>query len=905
MEVDFSSASPIGVDSNNNPNLSITDDAISVDFNNVQPLTEQGRQDKPLGLTQEVENIPEDPLEYGFQLKNSGTRAGSRIYSKLKEKYPDISEKEAVDIAFRDTSLSKSVQTAEKLGQQKMAYAQGLNSSIEDIYRNVTETEEQGEQFTRGQYQLVGEALKKEGIASDYNTVDGSFTTPDGATVEMKDPSFLQSLKVNGYEALFGTVAGIVSGIATRSPKVGLGAGAVGAMAGKSLDLLDIEEELGIKIDTPRRIKKIGLAGVEDVVFAYVGGKGIEYASQYAKSIYNTITDPALKKVLLQGEATLSDTKDYFVREFGVSEEEVGLIEENYRKLTAKGNLTEEEKIKALVLAQDEKGAVRTTADFFNEDVLTQLRKDENAIVDSFLDSVNIKGGEDLQYFSNVVRNKLDGLSQNYGDIKNAIIENYSDIVKIKPEQMNAMKKAYQEYTSVKGIPPAESVIEQLDKGVTKGLDFDELIKLRIGLGQATINTAKKGTNKQTVGSIKGFIDDLIYQSVKERNPADADVIKELWQTANKGYASKQLLELKQLLGKSKGGNEANWISNAFLKMADREMSTEMLPEYVGSVDITKTGSAVFNQLKEVVGQDAMENIEKSIIKASIDLSENELPVALKNIKGFDFSTEAGQQLKKRLQTISDTMPTTKLKNIVNTYIEGNTGGIMTDNLIAKARWFGIGKIWKKALKRTPFGAKERIFEKAGDALKTPISIADLQVTTNDALKFAFEEESKILKKKIKYIQSKKLDTPNIKENNDLMIERTKLVTQLKQLQEARMKLNKVTPELEKKARTAQLKTNRADLTVQKAEERIDKMEGRLTRLSAKYNKKPSSELSSEIQRLTKDIELSEKDLSLKRQTHSKAREEFDSLGVDVEKLNEFSPELKPVTQPKVTSKTE
>lgn len=109
----------------------------------------------------------------------------------------------------------------------------------------------------------------------------------------------------------------------------------------------------------------------------------------------------------------------------------------------------------------------------------------------------------------------------------------------------------------------------------------------------------------------------------------------------------------------------------------------------------------------------------------------------------------------------------------------------------------------------------------------------------------------------------------------------------------------------QKEARDVQIKVNSADLAIQKQEDKLFEMEERLSKYENNYVDKPSDALESRIQRLEKQISLANKDLEIKIQKHSKYKETYDKLSVDIEDMNLFNPMRKKVSRPKVTSKTE
>jgi len=495
-----------------------------------------------------------------------------------------------------------------------------------------------------------------------------------------------------------------------------------------------------MKTTTQAAIAEGGLATVtaigENKTYSEAGVSGILSATgtkvvgEVLTGVAKIIDDPAMIKNIVTGKASDKQTLAHLTKASGETEDALNGFYQKYAEATSKNfnELTPIDKIQAIVKNSEAGGTFRTEAEYFGEDVLAKTNLFEHKIEELF--SRNLKG-------ANIPADKLDsflrGASKNYGEIQDALISNFDTRVMIPKEGLEGLKIALRNASNNQNSTMITRVLEDLDKGAKEALPLESMFQLKRDLNSLNL----VGVQGFKGGKVGDFIEELTNKHFMSKGQEEGTLATKLWKQANTRYSQKKAIE-----------NGDNWLTTLIQKKKGQDISNDDFANAINSQ--TERGAAKFNQLKEFIGEDGTAQVEKQIIKDIFSKKEG-LNSSLQYIKGFEFVTEEGKQLRSELIRLEGAIPKESSIKLLQRAIGGKDGGSVgfSDNLISKAKYSVIGKTYNAILTRMPSATQERAFRNLGDVLKDGIGDMKVNIKKDPTLQKAFDDEIVSLRKDI------------------------------------------------------------------------------------------------------------------------------------------------------------
>ena len=434
------------------------------------------------------------------------------------------------------------------------------------------------------------------------------------------------------------------------------------------------------------------------------------------------IDDPAIIKNIVSGKASDKQTLDYLIRSSGETEQALNGFYSNYAEAVGKNvnELNEVDKMLAIVKNSESGSKFKTEAEYYGEGILAKTNYFENQIKNLFdkeLQGASIPADK-LNEF-------LKGASKNYAEIKDTLVGNFDTDIFIPKASLDNMVKALRNASTVQTDSTVNKVISQLQEGVDTPLGIEELLNLKKDINALNLSGVKGFKQDE----VRSYIDNLVEAHFNKAGKEEATLANKLWGQANARYAQKKALE-----------SGDNWVAELILKKGKEKISTDDFANAVMSQK--ERGAYSFNQLKDFIGEDATAEVEKQIIK-NIFEKEDGLNSSLEYIRGFDFITESGKQLRSELIRLEGVIPKESSIKLLQRFIGSKDVGSVgwSDNLVNKFKYSVIGKTYSAIMTRMPSATPERAFRTLGDRLKKGVGDIKINIKEDPSLQKAFEDE--------------------------------------------------------------------------------------------------------------------------------------------------------------------
>jgi len=460
----------------------------------------------------------------------------------------------------------------------------------------------------------------------------------------------------------------------------------------------------------------------EAVTSGVFSALGTKVGGELLTGVAKIIGDPAIVKNLWSGKASDKQALDYLVKASGETEGKVNEFYSLFAEATGKNfdELTPVDKMQAIVKNSEAGSKFKTEAEYYGEDVLAKTHFFEQQVQELF--DVELKGAD-------IPAKKLDdflqGASENYGKIKDTIIDNFDTDIFIPKKGLDSIVKALRNASTNQNNVTIDRVIGQLEGGTDTPLGIEELMNLKKDMNSLNLS----GVKGWKAGEVGSYIDNLVDAHFMKAGKKEGKLATKLWKQANVRYAQKKAIE-----------EGDNWLTTLIQKKGSEDITTDDFANSVLKQD--ERGAAKFNQLKEFIGEDGTAEVEKQIIKNIFEKKEG-LNSSLEYIQGFDFVTAEGKQLRDELIRLEGVIPKKDsiklLQSFIGTKDVGSVG--WSDNLIAKFKFSIIGKAYNAILTRLPSATPERAFRTLGDRLKEGVEGIKIDIKKDPSLQKAFSDE--------------------------------------------------------------------------------------------------------------------------------------------------------------------
>ena len=474
----------------------------------------------------------------------------------------------------------------------------------------------------------------------------------------------------------------------------------------------------------------------------------IEDTFNYAKNLASTLKN---------GKATTKDAYDFLIKASGETNQAINSFNKEYAKAIGKSikELTEEDKVMAILNNSEVGSKVKLQAEYYNEFALSAQHNLEESMKQMIK---NRTDDGDIELPIVQFREYLKESGDLYGELKDILIKNFNDKIMINPNDIEGLKNTILKSSmTVDDTVVAKRIIKQLEDGVENGISVEDLIPMKSDLNSLNL----KSTKAYKAGQIGNFIDSNIKEGV-------GDEAYELWKEVNKRYSAKKISESENPLGKIfmqselVGGKTGYSSGNQIAKKL---------------ISMNQAGYRTFNDMRQLLGEDAMASVEKGIIKELLKRNKD-LGKVVEQLDNYNFSTVEGRNIQAGIDELKGLIPTTDASRLlVKASEQKASNNAWSDNIFSRFKYKFIGKLYNSTMKRLPEGEAERAFTKIGDIMKDAKRYKKIETLTGKALQEAFEEEQKLLKQRIKDLKSNSILTQSEKmaEKNRLLAENAKI----------------------------------------------------------------------------------------------------------------------------------
>lgn len=486
-------------------------------------------------------------------------------------------------------------------------------------------------------------------------------------------------------------------------------------------------------------------------------------ASPVIEDAYNSTKNVVTKVV--GGKATSKDAYSFIVKQSGETDKAIRDFNEAYAKSINKktSELSDDDKIMALLNNSEVGSKMKLQAEYYNEFALGKQNKLEEQI--SEMVSRKIEDG-DIELPIVQFKEYLKDSGELYGELEKVLLDNFNDTVKIGESSVSSLKETLlRSSTKADDSVVIKRILGDLEVASKDGLPVDRLLAMKHDLNSLNL----KSTKAFKAGQVGSFIDSQIKKGVGEE-------AYQLWKEMNKRYSAKMIAQGDNPLGKlfmksglsggKKGYSSAGQIAKAITSM-------------------NESGYKAFNEMRQVIGEDAMVSVEKGIIKELMSRKKNMAEV-MKQLDNYEFSTVEGRGIQQGIDELKGLIPNTEATNLLNKSVAKKTDSTgWSDNILSRFKYRIVGKAYNQVMKRLPSGETERVFTKIGDIMKDPVQFKKIKTLHGKALQEAFEAEQKTFKDKLKSLRDRSdlSQAEKIAEKNRLKIEEAEMLRVKKELE--------------------------------------------------------------------------------------------------------------------------
>lgn len=573
----------------------------------------------------------------------------------------------------------------------------------------------------------------------------------------------------------------------------------------------------------------------------------------------------------IPNKSTTFQALDYIKKASGETPAQLKKYEEEYAKAISKdvSKLTDEDRLMAIVNNSELGKRFKVEAEFFDQGTMSKRIFFEEKAKKTIEDAI---GEADVNFPVAKLQEYLQDTSNMYADTLSLLNNKFDTEILVPKQRVAGIIEAIEASRDTQNTVVVDRIIRDLVDGTDVPLDMQRLLNMRQDINSLNVKAAKGMPAKQ----VKSFVKDLVSEHLSKQ--PDGDVAISLWEEANKRYSAKKILE-----------DGSNWISELMLKKGNKKLSADDFTKKIMSQP--ERGSYYFNQIRDVIGEEASGVLERKIVK-DVTFNKTNFKDAMEYLKGFEFVTKEGKSLQSELQRIEGAFPDESAISLLSRNLGLKTNSVgWSDNLVNKAKYSLIGKLWDGITKRMPFneGAEaERAFARLAKVLQKQDIDIKIDIKKDKELAKAFYDEQANLKSQMDILKNKPNKTATDGET-------------IMDLNRAMQIIDRYVPKTSKKeAQNAQLAMNKAEITVNEIQGRINSLDNMLDGLYEKLSVKPTRALELKIERGLFDLKNAHKKLDVAEQNHAKLAEKFNNMNIDLENMREFDPSMSPASRPDI-----
>ena len=477
--------------------------------------------------------------------------------------------------------------------------------------------------------------------------------------------------------------------------------------------------------------------GTTQGIFTKLGGELGEYAIQALRG------ETALWKNLISGKASEGQAYNFVIKQSGATPKEVSVYNQDYATAIGKklSDFTEADKINAIMNNSEVAGKFKVQAELYSDAVGGNLKKLDEQMRDMI--SETTKGGDfniPLLQFKEYAQSS--GFM--YGEVKDILLDNFNVKVAVSDDILSGIRDAVKGSSmTIDDTVVTKRILNTLEN--SDELDIAKLLEMRQDLNSLNL----KSTKAFKAGEIGKLLDGEIHRAIGDEGFY-------VWKDVNKRYATKMILE------------SDNPIAKIFSDSLDPTASLSAKQIANKMLSLPKAGYNTFNSMREVIGEEAMAKVEKEIIKTAMQ-EKGGLSKFMDKISNFEFSTVEGRSIQSELSRIKGAIPEDDVKKLLSNIVGRKNSSVgWSDNIVNKARFAIIGKLWDGITRRMPSASGERALLTLGDTLKNTKHELSMDIRTDIQFQKAFINEQQALRESIANLKAKGKARTS-KENKELV----------------------------------------------------------------------------------------------------------------------------------------
>lgn len=452
---------------------------------------------------------------------------------------------------------------------------------------------------------------------------------------------------------------------------------------------------------------------------------------------YDIATSPKVHSVIrnaIKGKSTAKEAYDMLIKKAGSTQKEIDSYFDTYSKAINKpiAKFTDEDKVNAVMSNSEVASKFKMEAEYYSEQVLHKSKLFDESMRE-IIGSRTVGG--DLNNPILQFQQFADESGEIYGEVKDILLKNFNNNVNVSTDMVERLRKTIDGATDTSPNNSAmNNVVKYLEKASKgEGLLVEDLLDLKQNINALNL----KSTAAWKAGEVGDSIDALVKNGIGDDGFA-------IWKDVNKRYAVKKALEEDNPIAKLFMDRKGNSVKS----ISDSELATKIL-------NLDSKGYTTFNSLRNAIGEDAMERVEKEIVNIALKKGSN-LAESLEKIKEFEFSTTQGRSIQSELNRIEGAIPKENINKMILEFTGGKTDSTgWSDNVFRRVRFHLVSKVYNALMRRMPSGSEERAFLTIGDIVKDKKAMDNLKIKTGDAFQEAFKQEQADLKSRIKELAKK------------------------------------------------------------------------------------------------------------------------------------------------------
>jgi hypothetical protein len=466
-------------------------------------------------------------------------------------------------------------------------------------------------------------------------------------------------------------------------------------------------------------------AGTDAFLTAITTGLGLKAVDELEK----LWKDPRLLNNIIEGKASPEQAYGVLRKKSGHTDSEIFQAEQAYSEAIGKSmfDFTVEDKTLALLKNTDMGAKFKAEAEYYDKFVLGEVNKLEETITDMFKKQT-ADGDFDIPALQ--LKQYSQDSGKLYEETKNILLDHFNDVATINPKQVDTFIESLRKSSLTMDDDKVITDIANTLK--SKDVKVEDLLAMKQKLNSLNLQS----TRAYKAGEMGDFIDSIAERTIGKEGFA-------IWKDVNKRYASSKLLE-------------DNNIASLLKDMETQNISLETLSDRI--LKIPNTGYKTFNSLRQAIGDKEMQKVEKAIIGRIVNNKELSIPDMFASLKQFEgsFSTTQGRRLLAELDRASGMVSDTKaIELLKGAFSQPRSSTGWSDNLISKARYTIIGKIWESVARRLPSGEPERVMYTVADIIKNNPNTFKIKSVDKKTATRIFEEEQEALKQSIIRLKEK------------------------------------------------------------------------------------------------------------------------------------------------------